>query len=230
MNERAPSGDRRTVQVPRTLLVTGAAVVAICLVTIGFLLGRESGRRSEARHAAPVVTGTPFDAARDPVSAWTGPSTASSAVPDTAPGAPPPAYPVLLAGGGERETVASYFAQVEAIEARAKTWSDPTALAQNLLSQVVNGDPSGFDGLIAAQRAARRDLQALVPPEACRAHLERTLALLDEATALLEGVRDRILGGDIEGLAGFALQAQGLEARAREVDTLAAGIKTRYGL
>ena len=45
---------------------------------------------------------------------------------------------------------------MDATQSAAKTWSDPTALAQEVLAQAMRGDSGGFDKLIAASAARAR--------------------------------------------------------------------------
>jgi hypothetical protein len=225
MTTPEPGDDRRTVVVSRSALIGGAASLGACLLVIAFLLGRQCSHRADAARSAPYPAG-PAPGAPGASSAGNDGTT----WPPGNPEAPATQDPPATAGPGDRETVARYFAQVESIEARAKTWSDPTSLAQTILRQAVDGDASGFDSLIAAQREARTALTLLVPPEPCRPHLDRTVELLDEATSLLEGLRNQILAGDLEGLATVAIRAQAMEGKAQQVDALAAGIKKRFGL
>ena len=129
-----------------------------------------------------------------------------------------------------RRDVAEYFRRMDATEGAAKTWSDPNALAQEVLGQAMRGDTGGFDNLVTASARARDGVRAITPPAPCAEHHRLTLALLDEAVVILSKLRDGVAAGDPTAVAAIASSGSALEGRARAVDTLAASLRAQYGV
>src|SRR5262245_60201362 len=60
VTSRPERDDRRTVAVPRGVLITGVALLVVCLLVIAFLLGRQSAdRRDTARWTPPAGQAAP---------------------------------------------------------------------------------------------------------------------------------------------------------------------------
>jgi hypothetical protein len=232
---------RSTVEVSRGLLIALAAAAAAGVLAVTFLVGRESGRGSQASATSPTTVALDGAEAETPdataasnagTSAPTAPaiegSPASSSIAVPTEGASPNVAPVSR--DTMRNEVASYFREVETIQSRGKSWGDPQALAQTLLEQASKGDVSGFDGLAAANRSVRDALRAVAAPEPCREHHRLTLVLLDESIAMLDRVKGLISGADAGSLAAMPGEGQALERKAKDVDAMAAEIKRRFGI
>jgi hypothetical protein len=119
---------------------------------------------------------------------------------------------------------------MDATQSAAKTWSDPTALAQEVLAQAMRGDSGGFDTLIAASAAARDGVRTMTVPAPCAEHHRLTLALLGDAVVILTKLREGVAAGDPGAIAGIATSGSGLEERARAVDVLGASLRSQYGV
>jgi hypothetical protein len=228
----------------RRLVIGLGAALAVALLAIAFLLGRESRRANPA-----VVAPTAGPTAEPPLLSPTGvPAAAPDTVPPTpiavmseegapSPSAVPPAAapaPVETLPATEdpvRAEVARYFAEVEALQQASKGWSgDPNAAAQQILRQATSGDMSGFKSLADANRRLAEQLRAVSVPEPCALHHQRTLEVLDAATGLVDKMPAAVQSGDVAALGAVTTQGQDLERRTREVDALGLAVKKRYGL
>jgi hypothetical protein len=218
------------VQVPRALL----AALALGTLLAAFLLGRQLSRvetRPPEVTQVPAAAPAASTAEQPPVTTWP-PSTISSA-----PLAPPPpvslpatllpASPAPAASAPVSEEVLRYFEEAEAIQTRAKYWSDPQALAKSILDQTATGNPAEFEALIQAQVTARKDLEHLIVPTACAEHHQRSLAVMGEGVALLERVKNALTSGDLGGLDGLQQSARDLEREARAIDELGKQLRQR---
>jgi hypothetical protein len=244
----APAGPRRdVVEIPRRVLI-GAGIALVALLVAGLMVVAYRAGRESARAGLP----TPAPALSRPEEIAPSTRPPASDAPPAAPGetaslggvpsmAPPLAERAALAAGAAsplptatlqaadpaREAVALYLSRVEAIEAQARYWSDPQALAQTLVEQATRGEASGFDKLIETNRAALQQLRGLNVPAECREHYATTIPLMEDAISLLERLRQG-LGSDTGSLQDVPALAQDLERRGRQVDTLAADLKRRY--
>jgi hypothetical protein len=229
--------------------------VLVVVVLVAYLTGRESGRRA-AEEASPAPSHTTAVAGESPVSA--APTLEDSSGQKLAPAEPAedfpstdyqPPFPAFEddlqeteptgwadaadpAGGaspGQAE-VAAYFVQIEAYEQQAKYWGNPQEFAMALIGQGAKGNTRGFEQLIETHRDAQEQIESMTVPLPCQEHHRRTLALLSQALRLLEGLQRGVVSGNVGGLATLSGNARQLEAQAREVDALAADLKSRFGL
>lgn len=227
------------VGVPVPVVYGGIAAIIVLLVAVGYFAGRASTggasapatvgeARSAGRVEAPATVAPPEPAAATPAVAAP-PPVAAAPVPGVAPagaaspaaGGPPPAL---------RREVAEYFRRMDATQSAAKTWSDPDALAQEVLAQALRGDSGGFDTLVASTRTARDGVRAIAAPTPCAEHHRLTLLLLDEAVVIVSRLRDGVASGDTAAVAAIATSGSALESRARAVDALAASLRAQYGV
>jgi hypothetical protein len=240
-----PSPRRDVVEIPRRgLIAAGIGLVALlvaALMVLAYRAGRDSARAGLPAPAAsaaiarqetstvpagPAASQAPPPATAEIASATDGPRPPTApAVSSTGASSPSPA--VAEAADPAREGVARYLSEVEAIEAQARYWNDPQALAQALVEQSARGDASGFDRLIATNRTALERLRNLTVPDSCREHHGATLTLMQDAIGLLERLR-RGIGSDVGSLEDVPTLAQELERRGRHVDDAAADLKRRY--
>ena len=123
------------------------------------------------------------------------------------------------------EEIARYFADADAIQARAKYWSDPQTLAKTILEQAASGNAGGFDDLIRAQAKARDEFARMPVPAECAEHHRRSLAAMGEGLDLLERVKGALSSGDLGGLDGLQEKARDLEREARAIDELGRTIR-----
>ncbi len=227
--------------VPLPLVYGGIAAIIALLVAVGFLAGRAStggaapssvvaasttltADPAPVTHVAPATGGASApDAVAITPNARAGPAGSIGGTPAAAPSGPP--VPPAL-----RPQVAEYFRRMDATQSAAKTWSDPNALAQEILAQAMKGDSSGFDKLVAASALARDGVRAITAPAPCAEHHRLSLALLEEAVVMLSKLRDGVAAGDPAALMAIASSGSALEERARAVDALAASLRAQYGV
>ena len=215
-------------RLPAGLLVA----LALAILLAGFLLGRRStpvavpaaSPSAPAAVAAPATTtpATP-EPGLEPPPAFQAPAPTMSAE-------PPPATllsSAALATAAPSADVARYFEEADAIEARAKFWSDPQALAKTILDQATSGNTGAFDDLIRAQTGARDELARLSVPAACTEHHRRSVAAMGEGIGLLERVRNAIASGDVSALEGLQEKAGALEREAKAIDELGKTLRQR---
>lgn len=245
------------VRIPRGIPVAMAGALLMCLTALAYFVGRESAHKEPASSAplvvapisplpvtpaeatataeSPLPTETPEAVAgpivpgATPVSgAWTPPLQPTAPAQPAAQEPPPPAAPDTAV----RDEVARYFEQVESIQSQGKYWSDPQALAKALMDQAGKGDSSGFDKLLETNRRVRDELRGLQVPAPCAEHHRLTLALVEDGMSLLSQVRDSAMNPtqDMGALNAYATGGRELEARAKEVDALAARIKQQFGI
>jgi hypothetical protein len=219
----------------RGVAVLVAALVA-SLTAIAFLLGRESSRDG-AEAPAPVRTAAdPRNVPPDSPPEAAAEEDGASAPSDTE--TPASTEPTALAESTEeavtepmRADVGHYFEQMDAIQAEAKsTTGDPKALAEALLKQATSGDLQGLDALLETQRGLLARLRAVSAPPPAAAHLQQSVAAVEDGLRLLERTRDALANQDVGGLGTLTAQGQDLERRARAVDAEGAALKSRYGL
>lgn len=210
------------VGVPVSVLYGGIAAIIGLLVAVGFFAGRASSGGSGAGGSdalAPHAGGGPVPVGAPPAGAIVPASTPTSVAPGAA--MAPPAL---------RREVAEYFRRMDVTQSAAKTWSDPTALAQEVLAQAMRGDSGGFDKLIAASAAARDGVRTMTVPAPCGEHHRLTLELLGDAVVILTRLREGVAAGDPSAVAGIASSGSALEERARAVDVLGASLRSQYGV
>jgi hypothetical protein len=214
------------VGVPVPVVYGGIAAIIGLLFAVGFLAGRASSGGSGDGAPATTVSEPPPAVRLGDVAP---PNTVGHTIlPASSPAAAAPAG--ALPPPALRREVAEYFRRMDATQSAAKTWSDPTALAQEVLADAMRGDSGGFDKLIAASAAARDGVRTLTVPAPCAEHHRMTLALLNDAVVILTRLRDGVAAGDPSAVAGIATSGSALEARARAVDELGASLRAQYGV
>lgn len=216
-------------RIPSGVLVA----LALAILLAGFLLGRRSTPEVAPPSPSPIATlaaAPPTVAPAEPTAEP--PPTFAASMPTLAvelpPATPPPVeVQVPAPHANDREEIARYFADADAIQARAKYWSDPQALAKSILQQASGGNAGAFDELIATQANARRELERLVVPAACSEHHRRSLAVMAEGIELLAQVRNALQSSDLGSLDGLQERARALEREAKEVDELGKSLQQR---
>lgn len=223
---------------PRSSRIPAGALVALALAILlaGFLLGRRSSPvATPPSTSAPVTSATTepaASAATEPTPAP--PSSGFEAPAATLPAEPPPETTLAIVpptaspgAAAPSADVARYFEEADLVEARAKYWSDPQALAKTILEQASSGDTGAFDELIRKQKSARDELARMSVPPECAEHHRRSLAVMAEGLGLLERVRTALGSGDLGALDGLQEKARALEREAKEVDELGRKLRGR---
>jgi hypothetical protein len=236
---RPPASAGATVVVPRSLLIALGAGLGMALLALAFLLGRETAPRAKSV-AASRATGNDKDAPTSPalepshVASLAPPSAEpetqarESSTPYAATSSPGTPTTRAAVDPNLRAAVTRYFSELDAIEAVAKTWSDPQQLAMEIVQQSATGDSHGLDNLVVTQRQARERLRAVVVPDVCREHHALVAALMDEAIAMLNRLRQAVTAGDLDALQAITSSAHELEAQTKRLDALASSLKQRY--
>ena len=187
---------RGTIAVPRSLLILLSAALVAALLTIAFLLGRETERAGPPVIAAAAVaepplttpdtarvagdTSRPADArAATPPASRSRPPRLPSRLPQSPPtergsASPPAASPPVAnapapapVDAGERAAVARYLEQVDAIATEGSGMGNPESMAMAMLGQATSGDWTQFDELSDTQRAMVRQLRGVRAPAGC---------------------------------------------------------------
>ena len=240
-----------TVEVPRWLVVGGGAVLLVAISTSAFLLGRTTAPRATTDTIAPQATvapaksndtGTPRGerpasraTPRAPQATKRNPSprTTSSAAPSqpataTATVATPPAATMQSSpsDANTARNVAAYFASLERIDTSAPGGIDQNALVQ----QVLGGDVSGIDALIADHQRRQRAIEAVRPPPPCAAHHAALVKLATDGLALMEKLRTGIAGGNLGSLMSLQPRSVQLQKLGDDVTQMEAELKNQYGL
>jgi len=226
------------VALPRWVVGLLVGALASCLLAVAFLLGRVT------------TPGPPAAATGTEVAGRAAPSDSGETTPDDLPtpaGAPEAALPSSVPASGQaanrelapapsagddtvRAAVAAYFTRMDAVAAQVTTAQDPQALARTILDQTLSGNMSGFEDLIATQRALQARMADVLPPSSCREHHQRSLRLVGRAIALLERTRDAVAGKIPSDLASVATEGQAIEEEARATDALANDLRRAAGL
>lgn len=240
---------KRTIELPRATVALLIGGLVAALVGLAFLIGRET-----ARPAAPDVTASTssMPSSDAPSSAVTpqrderpgGRSGSAPAAPPvetstpappgggTSAAPPPPTTPLSSATANpEREAVARYFRDVEAIEtAGGGPGGDPQQMALAILTQGTQGDWSSFDKMSRDQRALLDRLQQVSVPVPCQPYHNRSVALMRDSIGMLESVKTGIQSGNVSALTTLTARAQKLQSEALDVQSLGESIKRQYGV
>lgn len=186
----------KNVEVSQKVLFTLVGLLVVCLVAIGFLLGRQSGPSQVERPGltpTPVAIATPIplvgqaeqslDSRVDALDRRVGALRPRVGQPLTA--ASPQSTPVDLADLEARKT---YFDQLDTILGRS-AFDSPQPFATRLLEQGMNGDENQLKRVLSQSIQATRDVEAVEAPRTCREHKELILAQLSHAVDVLKKVQ-----------------------------------------
>jgi len=247
---------RGTIAVPRSLLILLSAALVAALLTIAFLLGRETERAGPPLIAAAAVAEPPLttpDTARvagdtsRPAGApdTSRPADARAATPPASRSRPPrlpsrlPQSPPTEGGSASPPAASPPVANapapapVDAIATEGSGMGNPESMAMAMLGQATSGDWTQFDELSDTQRAMVRQLRGVRAPAGCsecRAYHQQMISLLDAGASLLEEVKDGVASGNIGALSTLATTAQRLQSDAEAAQRLSAAIQAAYGL
>lgn len=239
---------KRTIELPRATVALLIGGLVAALVGLAFLIGRET-----AKPAAPDVTASTssMPSSDAPSSAVTPqrderPGGRSGSAPEAPPVetstpappgggtsvAPPPTTPLSSATANpEREAVARYFRDVEAIETGGGgPGGDPQQMALAILTQGTQGDWTSFDKMSRDQRALLDRLQQVSVPAPCQPYHNRSVALMRDSIGMLESVKTGIQSGNVSALTTLTARAQKLQSEALDVQSLGESIKRHYAI
>ncbi len=209
----------------RLTVVLGAALV-IALMTIAFLLGRESKPPVTSERVIVEAPGAPEVAERLP------PPPRSPEPPLVAPEVssdPAPAVAPSPADGTSVAQVVAYFAKVDRIQAGPNGLS-ADAFAQQLIADASAGKAEGFDALFSDLDRMSSELAAITPPEPCRAYHQLSISAVSDARTMVGSLRDAFNSGDMSKLGQLSAQAQASQATAKQLEAERAAIEKRYQL
>ena len=220
------------IQIPKGLLIGLTWVAVVSALGVVFLLGRESGRKTqtgfqkESRGAGvPVATLIPSS----------NPAKTEAPIPQSAPGGTPGpnggVLPIALIppSGPERAAVAAYFQTVENIQPGSS--GDPESTARQVVTGLSKGDTSGFDGMIQQAQVARNRLSAITPPQPCAAYHRESLESLDAGLDLMRDMKKDLSSPGQEASAiNLAERANTLKARTEALQLQEKSLKQRFGL
>lgn len=224
------------IELPRSLVVGLLGVVALAVLGIVFLLGRESGRRhlEDARsgsNASSLTTSSARaqDLSLTPTISPGGSPSTESPRPEPPPSAAIPSGTMVPPGDPARASVAAYFQAVEAIQPASS--GDPETMAQQVMAGLGKGDMSGFDGMIQQAKAMRNRLSTIMPPQPCAAYHRESLASLDAGLDLMRDMKQALsTPGQDDAAIQLADRANALKARTDALQLQEHALKQRFGL
>ena len=240
-----------TVEVPRWLVVGGGVMLLAAISTSAFLLGRTTAPGTTAATNAPPATvasakpsdtgavggkrsasrstpKAPHTAKRNPTPSTTSNAAAPQPASATAPvsKAAPATAQSSTSETNTAPKVAAYFANLERIDTSAPGGIDQNALVQ----QVLGGDVSGIDALIADHKRRLRAIEAVRPPPPCATHHAALVKLAVDGLALMEKLRTGIASGNLGSLMSLQPRSVQLQKLGDEVTQMEAELKNQYGL
>ena len=208
----------RKVEVNKGLLIALAVIAGTAVLSLVFLLGRESGLR-----VSPQGVATPI---ASPQSA-TAPSLQASMQPQVGALPLPPAEPVTDA---MRASVAAYFDAVDHIQSGGMA-GGPESTAQGIMGSLMKGDSSGFDQMIQQAESARASLAAITPPSPCAAYHRESLASLDDGLSLMRSLKASMdAPNGASQIAALTTQANTLRAQSEALQKEEQALRQRYGV
>lgn len=240
-----------TIEVPRWAVVGGGVVLLVAMSTSAFLLGRTTAPRNTTvtitppSPAAPATRGDTGAERKKPPAPSTTPSapratrpkpsqqttqttsrsqTRTASAPLTTPSTTP--APSSTADADTTRKVAAYFSSLERIDTAGAGNIDQNALVQ----QVLGGDVTGIDGLIADHQRRQRSIEAVRPPPPCAAHHAALVKLAADGLSLMQKLRTGIASGNLTSLMSLQPRSVQLQKLGDEVTQMEAELKNQYGL
>ena len=217
----------------RRVIIVLSVSLAVSLVAVGFLIGRESNRPSPLLNV-PVIAPT-LPAITEPApplpSIAAAPSPARPAPPKPPTGPHRLTAPSPLPADGdtsEKAAVERYFAATDPLQ--NADVDNPEAAGNSLMEAASSGDLSGLRALTAKAHAAEAKARALTPPPACAAYHQQLLRLLGQNRGLFQRLESGIGGGDVGELPALLEQANGAKAHADALAREEHAVKKRFGI
>lgn len=220
-----------------------ATSLAVALLVIAFLLGRESTRSPVVEasvSAPPFVEPEPIVQDGEP-RRW--PEWADLEEWEDVKEAGFPAEPVgerieqrrdstpLLANLGSAvekpqaahaaagSAVAAYFLRMDGFHAQSGA-GDPKTFAMGLIKAGLEGSTAGFDQLIADTRRMEEQIRRVTPPPCCVDYHEANLAALAESRKILDEMKRSFAKRDFSGLSAVAQKAGTLQSKAQALQDM----------
>ena len=222
--------------VSKSLVIGFGCAFVAALVTIAFLIGRDSGRHRTVEPVAVVNTAAPIPPVAQPVPAPPPVAVPIPVAPVPVPTAPtiaitpstPPAAPLPEPGDGA--AVQAYFMRIDALGGGVMMGDNSQDMAEKLLASAVGGDMSGFDAMIKVADSAATAARATSVPAACAHFHSELLGMIDASVKLMNGLKNAIAKNDTGALTSIALSANSIQSRANALAAEEKQIKARFGL
>jgi hypothetical protein len=221
----------------RHIIIALGAGLALSLLLIAFLLGRESARPPSLPLPPPSTKPTlaaPTPPAATPPEASPSPfATATPPPPVPAPPSPPPSpspspSPEPRDLAPDKQAIARYFREVDQLQ--NVDVDNPEAAASSLINGASNGDTSGLRALVKQARDAEAKAAALTPPAPCAQYHRQLLRVMTQSREMLQQLERGIAGGDVEALPALLGQANAMKSQAEALAHEERAIKSRFGL
>jgi hypothetical protein len=132
---------------------------------------------------------------------------------------PPAVVKQDVARADGRAAVTAYFQQIDLIRSNAGA-GDPNSFAMDMIKAGMGGATSGFDRLIADTDTMIQEIKRMTPPPSCMVYHQANLGALEEARAMLEGLKVAISTQDVQTLGPLAQQAANLQNKAESLKVL----------
>jgi hypothetical protein len=218
----------------RRIIIVLSVCLALALIAVGFLAGRESARQTPVVMSAPVIAPSrpTIDAPVVPEPAIA-PNAVAGAAPLVATPAPParrPVGPQRIASGdtGEKAAVERYFGATDPLQ--NADVENPEASGNALMEAASSGDLSGLHALVAKARLTEAKARALTPPPSCAAYHQQLLHLLGQNRELLQKLASGIGGDDVSALPALLEQANATKSHADALEREERAVKKRFGI
>jgi outer membrane biosynthesis protein TonB len=220
------------------VIVVLSIALALSLLGVAFLLGRESGRGPQPIVAAapseptvaPPAVAPPAVAppAVAPPAPTPTPPTPTTPEPAIAPSPTPPPTAHAKDDSAEKQAIARYFREVDQLQ--NSDVENPEAAASSLINAASDGDTSGLRALVQQARAAEAKAAALTPPAPCEKYHRQLVRVLADSRQMVQALEHGIAGGAVDTLPGLLAQAQATKSRADALAHEERAIKSRFGL
>jgi len=197
----------------KTLLVILSVALALALMAVAYLLGQRS--------VVPVSIGSAVAPARE---AYEAPPTHAplehadvegdgEVVIERKNGQVSIVTPSANEGDKKTWAMNEYFGKVHALQV-GPPGTSPQSFAQQMLSDTMNGDTSGIDGLLKEAKDAERKAKDLRPPTGAEGYHRKLIDLLGDSARLLASEREALITKNSDQLMSLVSTAKRLEQKA----------------
>jgi hypothetical protein len=126
--------------------------------------------------------------------------------------------------GQSTATVSEYFRAVDAVRSEQGA-GDPNTFAMGLIKAGLGGSTSGFEQLIDDTERMELEMKQISPAPGCEQYHQASIDALAEGRELLGDLKTAISERDIQGLTTMARRAGELEAKAKSMDAMRAELE-----
>lgn len=240
----------------RALLVGLSASLAVALIVIAFLLGRESARgpAAETTMPAPLVV-KPEPAVEEveqrrwprwaDLDEWEdveAPAFAAEPVGERLEHRPDgtlllsnrgstadaPRVTSDSTGSSTGSAVSDYFLRMDLIQSESGA-GDPNTFAMGLIKAGLGGSTSGFDRLIADTQRMEEQIRSVAPPPSCEGYHDANLKALAESRNILEDMKTAFARREFSQITAIAQQAGTLQVKAKALQEMRERIIAQTG-